>query len=263
MQASVIATLRSSARFIIPACAALPLTYLIPKLPLDGVAAVFAYWITESGSKFAVPVIAIVMTGIVVGRQGISGKRRLFETAAIVIVLSLVLGAGAYVNEHWIKPWFAVPRPNIVELADAGALKMTVEAFYARPDKRIRSAHLRETLTDEQFRAVLLHPSIREHWIRESGFSFPSGHSLSAMLCATFFLAMGLELFRGRRRCPFYLLVLWAVLVCYSRPILRVHSTTDVSIGGLEGVVLGATSFILVRSILATTTHNASDASPS
>ena len=201
------------------------------------------------------------MTGLVVGRHGVPGKRRLLETAVIVIVLSLVLGAGAYVNEHLIKPWFAVPRPNILELADAGALEMTVEAFYALPNKQTRSRHLRAVLTDEGFKAVNLHPLIREHWIRESGFSFPSGHSLSAMLCATFFLAMGLNLFLGRRRWPFYLLVLWAILVCYSRPILRVHSTIDVSLGGLEGAVLGALSFLLVRSILAMAAGNASGAS--
>ncbi len=261
MQPSVKATLLSSARFVLPACAALPLTYLLPQVRLDGVLACFAYWIAESGSKLGVPVIVIVMTGLVVGRHGVPGKRRLLETAVIVIVLSVVLGGGAYVNEHMIKPWFAAARPNVLELADAGALEMTVGAFYALPDKQTRSRHLRAVLTDERFKAVSLHPLVQEHWIRQSGFSFPSGHSLSAMLCATFFLAMGLDLYLGRRRWPFYVLVLWAILVCYSRTILRVHSTIDVSLGGLEGVVLGALSFLLMRRILAMAADNASGAS--
>lgn len=261
MQTSVKATLLSSARFVLPACAALPLTYLLPKLRLDGAPALLAYWISESGSKFAIPVIVVVMTGLVVGRHGVAGKRRLSETALIVIVLSLFLGGGAYLNEHLIKPRLAVPRPNILELADVGALDMTVEAFYNLSDKQTRSRHLRSVLTDERFDAVELHPLIREHWIRESGFSLPSGHSISAMLCATFFLAMGISLFVGRMRWPFYLLVPWAILVCYSRPILQVHSTTDISLGGLEGAVLGALSFILVRGILAVAAGNASVAS--
>jgi membrane-associated phospholipid phosphatase len=70
------------------------------------------------------------------------------------------------------------------------------------------------------------------------------------MMFATFFLAMGLASCSGRRLWVFYLLVPWAVMVCYSRTILRVHSPTDISIGGLEGIIVGILVFLLVRLVL-------------
>src|SRR6185436_8236458 len=92
---------------------------------------------------------------------------------------------------------------------------------------------------------------VRGHWIAETGYSFPSGHSFSAMLFATYFLALGLTYFSGRRLWVFYLLAVWAVAVCFSRPILRVHSPTDVCVGAIEGVLAGVLAFLLVRGILA------------
>jgi membrane-associated phospholipid phosphatase len=71
------------------------------------------------------------------------------------------------------------------------------------------------------------------------------------MMFATFFLAMGLTYVSGRRLWFFYLLVIWAVAVCYSRPILRVHSPMDVCFGCAEGIVAGVFAFLLVRRILA------------
>ena len=50
-----------------------------------------------------------------------------------------------------------------------------------------------------------------------------------------------------RRLWLFYLLLPWALAVCYSRPILRVHAPTDILIGGLEGILLGFVAFLLVR----------------
>ena len=58
--------------------------------------------------------------------------------------------------------------------------------------------------------------SLREHWIAETGFSFPSDHSFSAMMFALFFLAMGLSHVSDKRLWVFYLLPVWAVAVCFS-----------------------------------------------
>ena len=87
----------------------------------------------------------------------------------------------------------------------------------------------------------------RHSWIEETGYSFPSGHSFSAMFFATFFLAMGVSHISTKRLRLFYLLLPWALAVCYSRPILRVHTPTDITVGGLEGLVLGFLAFLFVR----------------
>jgi phosphatidylglycerophosphatase B len=98
--------------------------------------------------------------------------------------------------------------------------------------------------------AVRLHRLIRAHWIASSGYSFPSGHSISAMFFATFFLAMGLSWLSMPRLLLFYLLLPWAVGVCYSRTILQVHTPMDITVGGLEGLLLGVLAFVLVRACL-------------
>ncbi len=249
--------------FIFPACALLPLTYVVPKLnpfkpphfDLTGPLALTAYTITESAGQFGIPVIATLMFTYLVSRTGISWKQRTVHAMVIVLVLTPLLGGGAYLNEHFVKPTFRVHRPNIIELAttpiDSPALKMSAEAFYNLPDKSSRSAYLANILRAKDFETVKLHGLIREHWISETGYSFPSGHSFSSMMFATFFLAMGLTFFSGRRLWVFHLLLLWAVMVCYSRLILRVHSPTDICIGGFGGCVVGTVAFLLVRLILA------------
>jgi phosphatidylglycerophosphatase B len=247
---------------VLPAFVLLPLTYVVPclnpfSLPhfdLTGSFALAAYWVAESGGKFGIPAIAVLMMVYLVGRSGLSWRQRTVEVLVIILVAGPLLGGGAYLNEHVVKPTFHVPRPNITELAttpaDSPALKMSVEEFYNLPDKTTRSAHLAGILRAPDFETVQLHERIREHWISETGYSFPSGHSFSSMMFATFFLAMGLASCSGRRLFVFYLLAPWAVMVCYSRTVLRVHSPTDISIGGFEGIVVGILAFLLVRSIL-------------
>jgi membrane-associated phospholipid phosphatase len=251
--------LRRLPRVLLPAGALLPLTYFVPglnpftppHLDLTGPFALAAYWVAQSAGTTGAPLVGLVLTAVLVSRPGIPGKQRALEICVIGLALAALWGAGAYVNEHVVKPAFAVPRPNILELAreppEGPALKMSAEAFYALPDKRTRTEYLRGVLTPE----VRLHERVREHWLAETGYSFPSGHSFSAMLCATFFLAMGLSHFSGRRLWVFYLLVPWAVAVCFSRPILRVHSPTDICAGGLEGIVAATLTFLLVRATLA------------
>ena len=253
------AVLRRLLRIMLPAVALPALTYFVPglnpfKLPhldLTGPVALAAYGVAESGGPSGIPLIGIAFTAFLVSRRGIRWKQRGVEALVIVLTVATLLGGGAYLNEHVVKPTFAVFRPNIIELAEtpseAPALKMSAAAFYHLPDKAARSEHLKEVLTPE----VRLHERVRSHWIAETGYSFPSGHSFSAMMFATFFLAMGLSHFSGKRLWVFYLLVPWAVAVCFSRPILRVHSPTDVCIGGLEGIVAGTLAFLLVRWVLA------------
>ncbi len=248
---------------MLPALALVPFTYFPPLNPfetphidLTGPVALAAYWITETGGHPGIPYVGVLMTILVVCRSRISWKERLIEALVIIVAWGGVLGILAYSNEHFVKRSFAVPRPFIRGLAstptDRPALGKTAEEFYAIPDKAQRSDYLRTILTPEfgSTSDFKMDDRIRTHWIKETGYSFPSGHAFAAMMTATFFLGLGLSCFQGPRRLPFYVLVLWAVAVCYSRPILRVHSPTDVTVGGLEGILVGTLAFLVVRRVL-------------
>ncbi len=95
-----------------------------------------------------------------------------------------------------------------------------------------------------------LHPLIRAHWIAETGYSFPSGHAFASMLVASFFLAVALDRIEGRRRWWGLAAVALAVAVCWSRPVLRVHTAFDVTVGAAQGILLGLLTFVLSRPLL-------------
>ena len=239
-------------RILLPALALLILFNHYPDSPPDGAVAVAAYWVAESGHVVGIAALVVLMTILLTWRSGISPKGRVLEAVVLVLTVGLFQGGGAWLNEHVLKPTFQFPRPNIRELArtppNAPVLGLSAVEFYTTlPDKESRRKYLDQVLTPE----LGLHPLVRKHWLAETGYSFPSGHSFSAFTFATFFLALGMSTFTGPRVWPFYLLVPWALAVCFSRPILQVHTPTDVFVGAVEGYIVGTLAFLLARRILA------------
>jgi phosphatidylglycerophosphatase B len=228
----------------VPAVCLLPATFLLPELDLESsTLALAAYAVTETGGKAGLPWVGALCFALVLSRPGLTGGQRSRELVALLVSIGLVLGAAAWTNEHVVKAGFAVPRPCVRELVERGVLDLDADAFYRVGDKDARRAYLAERLTPEVAEAQRIHPLIAAHWAHETGFSFPSGHSLGSMSFASAFVALGLFLCRGWRRTALMLLPLWGLGVCFSRPMLRVHSPTDVSVGGLCGVLLGLAVF--------------------
>jgi phosphatidylglycerophosphatase B len=251
MMADLKQVLTKIAFLIIPAYLVVLCSFFLPKFSLEGTLALTAYFVAESGGKYGLPIVIVVALLLLIGRKGIAGRRRAWESVIIITVAAVVLGGGSYANEHLLKPTLHIPRPNIKELAQLGALGRTAEDFYALGDKDKRSAYLTELFGDKKFNAVALHPRIRDHWASETGYSFPSGHATASFLFSTFFLALGLTLLsKSRRLVFFYALVPWAMAVAYSRPILRVHSPTDISVGAAQGIVLALIAYAIVRALI-------------
>ncbi len=221
----------------------------LPPISLDSSIAEAAVLVAETGSHRIVPWIALVLLAILISRPRLSAKRRALEALTLLGLLLVALAAMAWLNEHTIKPIAAVPRPNIVELSDSGVLGVEPHEFYAIGDKPERSAYLAERL--DHPKAPPLAPAVREHWVEETGYSFPSGHSLAAMTFSAFFLTLALSyLDRRRRMAIFVLLGPWALAVITSRPLLRVHWPTDVAFGAVEGLVLGLAAAFIGRMLL-------------
>ena len=238
--------LRTVSPWLLVAAALLPLTWLLPRFDLTAPLSRVALWLSDSG-KFGMPLVCAAAVAVVVSRPGLSGRRRAHEASVMALALTLFLGVGAVVNEFVVKPRLNSPRPNIEELAQLGLLDLSPERFYALQGDR--SAHLRRVLESMPGRLPMA-TAIREHWIEETGFSFPSGHSTAAMLVATFFCCLGVQTSESRRRGLLFLLLPWAVLICFARPVLRVHRPIDITVGGLQGVTLGVLSFLCVHALL-------------
>ena len=166
-------------------------------------------------------------------------------------LLLVALGLVSILNEHVIKPGFHIFRPNILQLASnpstQPALKISAAAFYQLPDKDARSDYLSGILNAADYNGPELQPLLKHHWIEETGYSFPSGHTTAAMALASFFLALGLTRFQGRQLIPYLTLPLWALLVAWSRTVLQVHTPMDVLAGAVQGLVVGLLAWWFYR----------------
>ena len=257
-------------QFVIPLLityALVPLSFLFPNIDpthesyfrLDTWFALCANGVTATGDVLGASLTGVLLLVILITRAGLSARRRLLEAGVVLGFLFLLAGGGAALNENVIKHALKLPRPNFVYLAGdggSGPLQMPVHEFYALEEKA-RRAHLR-TVLEASPPPVALRGPIREHWITTIGYSFPSGHSFTAMFFATFFLGIGLRLLSGPRRSFFYLLLPWALCVCYSRVILWVHNPRDVVAGSFMGLLFGWLGFRLVHASLTALRRRAS-----
>jgi phosphatidylglycerophosphatase B len=237
-----------------------PLTFLLPFVDstrppyfdLTGTFSQLAYWLSWSGGRVGAPIVAAAMLVLLIARQGIRSPRR-WTKAIIIVLVGVVCGGGGVVKTvYFIKPQFVVPRPNVVWLAGengTGPLGMTPEEFYESGPKQVRSELLARVLRSAP-RPVALSSSIEAHWVDETGYSFPSGHAFSAMFFATFFLTVGATYLATKRLWMFYALLPWAAAVCYSRSILRVHTPSDITVGGLLGLGVGILAWAIARTLI-------------
>ncbi|MFP6901745.1 MAG: phosphatase PAP2 family protein, partial [Opitutales bacterium] len=180
----------------------------------------------------------LLLATVLVAAKHTGAKARILKGIHFLGGVVLVLGAFAVTNEFVTKPYVAASRPYALKLEAEGLLE--AKEFYALPDKEARRVFLRKTLDENPEHPLVqsLDPEIREHWELETGFSFPSGHSLNAFLFAVFiaFLIQGLFT-KGKRWVwiPF----LWACGICLSRIAVGAHSPLDVTVGSLFGGLAG------------------------
>ncbi len=219
-------------------CVTLP-----PPFPWVGLGGDVALALSHSG-KYGLPVVILGLVAVLVTRPGLEPARRRDEACSLLAAIALVLIGMAAVNEFVLKRGLRIPRPNIAALAAAGRLGgKTAADFYALGDKEARRAFLAQHLVASAGADPALPDAIREHWLEETGFSFPSGHATASSTLAGFFLTAALALLSGARRTAVALVIPWAVAVCWSRVALQVHSPLDVSVGALQGLTAGALGF--------------------
>ncbi len=208
----------------------------------EGWLAGFWLFISNTGGTVGVPFITIVFC-VLISLHYKGWKKRLLVIMGSLVIFSLVLGGGAQLNEFFIKEKLNVERPNIKYLSENNGFDS--QAFYAFDNKAERREFIEAFVQKEgsgsiTFDGATLHPKVIEHWLHETGYSFPSGHSVNAFLMATLMAYIILFIYSDFRRRMFYLLpFVWAILVALSRVILGVHSPLDITLGALMGSAVG------------------------
>ena len=212
---------------------------------------IIAWWLTQSASVYGIPVIGFILLLLVSRRPRRPWRERSLDMTVIASLLLVVLGLVSLLNEHLIKPGFHVFRPNILQLASnppaQPALGISATAFYQLPDKTARSEYLSGILNAADYNGPELQPMLKHHWIEETGYSFPSGHTTAAMALASFFLALASTRFSGRNLMPYLILPFWALMVAWSRTVLQVHTPVDVLAGGVQGLLAGLFAWWLYK----------------
>lgn len=211
----------------------------------DGWEASFWLFISNTGGTVGVPLITIVFCTLV-SLHYRGWKRKMRTIGLFLIAFSLVLGVFARLNEFFIKEQLQIERPNIKYLHQEQGFNS--HAFYAFELKDDRRTFLQRFLHDRPeattFNNRSLHPKVAQHWIHETGYSFPSGHSFNAFLMATLMAYIILFVYADFSRRRFFVLpFVWATLVALSRVLLGVHSPIDIVFGASFGVFIG---FVLI-----------------
>lgn len=223
-----------------------------PYFSLDSDFSAAVLRLSDTGGRIGAPIpgLSLILLLSLLRRRDIS-PRRGRDTTVSLLILVLFAAGGAWLNEHVIKRYFGIPRPNIEWLCGPdgkGSLKMTATDFYIPETKAERRIPLQQLLNGKAV-PVPLTERIRDHWILEVGYSFPSGHAFLAFFFATYFPALAVSWLPERHWWPFYLLMPWAVLIAMTRLVLRVHTPMDISAGALQGMCAGLLAFLIVRGL--------------
>lgn len=195
-----------------------------------------AFWITQSAGKYGT-VIIVIFTSLFYSIRFRTNKERIFNFIKSTIALILFLSAFAFINEHLTKKILKLPRPSHSFVFDHAKTETKVDSLY-KLDEHGRELFLQELITNNKNSFVNIDEKVLDHWVEESGYSFPSGHSFNAFLLACI---LSFSLFNSQNKTVrlFYILpFIWAVSVAVSRVAIGAHSALDVSFGAALGCLV-------------------------
>lgn len=147
---------------------------------------------------------------------------RLKAALTLFAILGIAILLGQW-SKSLIKEQVQEPRPFVIWLEKTHAIP--VDEFYTLKRKE-RGALVKEQLQHE----TTIPDWLRRHWQKETGFAFPSGHTMFAASWAL--LGVGL-LWPRRRTWTIALLLVWATGVMGSRMLLGMHWPRDLVVATL------------------------------
>lgn len=176
------------------------------------------YWITETVTQPWGIITHVILCGWFLWclRFRLKAAVMLFT----ILAGAILMGQGV---KSWVKDQVQEPRPFVIWLEKTHHIP--VDEFYTLKRKD-RSDLVKAQLSTQQDIPLFL----RQHWQKETGFAFPSGHTMFAASWAL--LAVGL-LWPRRRTMTIALLLVWATGVMGSRMLLGMHWPRDLVVATL------------------------------
>ncbi len=216
----------------------------------DSLWCTFCYWTTESaGRDGTIYVVISACIFFAAGQPSKRGKALVFLRSLLVLVV--LLSSFAYLNEHLIKTSIRASRPSHIYIVKQTKFNEKLDSIYNLAENS-RRVFFRRVIAADTTSFGSIDPRILDHWVEETGYSFPSGHSFNAFLLAGI-IAFGIyQNMPNRRRWLCVIPLVWASLVALSRVALGAHSALDVSVGSAMGLILSYSfmSFRFTRELI-------------
>lgn len=193
-----------------------------------------AYWVTETVTQPWGIISHVVLCGWFLWCL----RFRLKAAVMLFVILAgaILIGQGV---KSWVKERVQEPRPFVLWLENTHDIK--TDEFYSLKRKD-RGNLVKDQLASEQ----RVPDFLRKHWQKETGFAFPSGHTMFAASWAL--LGVGL-LWPRRRTWTIALLLVWATGVMGSRLVLGMHWPRDLVVATLFSWLLVALATWLAQTL--------------
>lgn len=197
-----------------------------------------AYAFTSSGGTMGF-FILVLITGLFYASSASGKKQKTLVFFKSVLSLLIFFGVLAFINEHYTKPILKSQRPSHIYMLNQTGLISVIDSLY-QLDVNARHDFFEKLVQSHPSEFVKIDTEIQKHWIDESGFSFPSGHTFNAFLFAMI-LSYAILFNRSypHLRWLFFLPFVWAFFVGVSRVAMGAHHALDVSVGAFLGLSIG------------------------
>ncbi|AKJ42076.1 phosphatidylglycerophosphatase B [Pragia fontium] len=180
------------------------------------------FWATETASSPWGAITSAILALWFVWRMQLPVKRGI----ALIAILAVAI-VGGQVVKSIVKETVEEPRPFVLWLEDE--YQVDDQFFYSLPRKE------RAKIVEQHLKGQKRVPAwLSKHWEQETGYSFPSGHTLFTATWAL--LGMGMLVPR-RRYISAAVLMIWAVTVAGSRLLLGMHWPEDLIVSILLSVI--------------------------